>query len=245
MNESSFFGIRIESGSELSESIENEVRKLGQVFCDVVGFGELQWLELAGPEDGTTLRFPGPLTLLDLKYRIRQVGDVLIADRVCLVSRHTDNGIQVLGGKLIRAGVSFAELVFLPLATGELSAHRSLNDKETPDQDDAPIATGTNETGNDRWAGAIAESERIERQAKARGLSFNATDDDEDYIPRTGDIVNHRQFGRCVVSRIGDTHLTLRKPDGRNVQLGLPILKFIRTGTEGKKNVFEVEVRPR
>ncbi len=78
-------------------------------------------------------------------------------------------------------------------------------------------------------------------QTAERGEDFDAPE----VPPKTGDIVNHRQFGECTVVRLGDDHITLRKPDRRNVQLGLPILRFFREGEEDGHTVFRVEIKPR
>jgi hypothetical protein len=68
-------------------------------------------------------------------------------------------------------------------------------------------------------------------------------DDITDVRPELGDIVNHKQFGKCTVSRIDDDHITLKKPNGRHVPLGLQILVFKKVGDAEGKRVFDVDVQ--
>jgi hypothetical protein len=44
------------------------------------------------------------------------------------------------------------------------------------------------------------------------------------------------------VVRVGDSHITLRKPNNRNVQLGIAILDFTPLGKEDKKSIFDVKI---
>ena len=175
----------------------------------------------------------------------------MLADFYCTLSRQTDNGIQVLGGKLLAARVLFLELTFTPVCALEfmpsakgltLSQGESNDAKKAPAHKSAAaiqMAVKDKEppAGLDsRWANAIQEAKQIQRD------SDFFRDDDIDVKPSAGDIVHHQQFGECKVTRIGDDHITLRKPDGRNVQLGLHILKFFHRGKQNRRDVFTVEV---
>ncbi len=250
MTDSTTYGIRLEEGLELRSAVEEHAVKLELSFCDVGGFGELEWVELTGAVEGETTFLEGPFQLIDLKGRIRLAGGTALVDLFCTVSRHTDNGIQLLGGNLKRAKTVFVELTFVPLAhfqgapndapkptrstPPKLVADSSRPDHPveslTPPRPTAPPSPST----DIRWARAIAESERVQKQAKKDSRS--------DVIPSRGDIVNHLQFGRCTVVRVGDSHITLRKPNNRNVQLGIAILDFTPSGKEDKKSVFDVKV---
>ncbi len=251
MTETTAHGIRLETGAMLPEGAQNVASELSLSFCDVTGFGVVEWVELAGTSDGDTIRLEGPFQLIDLKGRIRLAGDVVLSDFVCTISRHTDNGIQLLGGTLKRAEIRFVELTFLPLAV------------DTNDTADAPVKEPKHTVGrasvaksekppsrskpqdsanvDARWGKAIAESDRVQRRAEERGDLLEK----EEVQPSRGDIVNHRQFGKCTVVRVGDDHVTLRKPDRRNVQLGLAIVTFTRDGEEEGKPVYSVKIKPR
>jgi hypothetical protein len=223
--------------------LEKTFRALSAPFGDVSGFGELAWIALQVGEEGETQLFKGPLTLIDLKGRLRRAGDVLLADYVCTVSRLTDNGVQVLGGKLKEAEVIYLELTFTPLVEGEAAQVETQKaEMGAPAASNRPAAhrpaapASEKSALPDRWAKAVLESKRVERDSIL-------DDGASDVRPRTGDIVQHRQFGECKVTRIGDDHVTLRKPDGRHVQLGLPILRFTTVGEQEGKTVYSVKVR--
>ncbi len=243
-------GIRLEETEELTEAVQELAAELSLSFCEVTGFGELEWVELKEGRENTTL-LKGPLQLLDLKGRLRLTGGVRLTDFVCTVSRNTDNGIQVLGGKLSRARATFLELTFLPLvalndnvpvkdAPRKLVSDSSLPRPAAPPSPPKEDPIETKPTMPDlgpKWGKAIAESKRVQLQAEERE---NWTE-----RPNRGDIVNHMQFGKCNVIRVGDEHITLRKPDRRNVQLGLSILEFSKEGEEDKHTVFSVRVKPK
>ena len=243
------YGMRWEAGALLPASVEQALNQLSTSFCDITGFGELAWVVLQFGEDKESLFYEGPLQLIDLKGRLRQAGDVLLSDLVCTVSRLTDNGVQVLGGKLKEAEVSFLELTFTPLKESEIPPAEVANDEAPKGEETKPLPpAGQNRFRPDekpadkgalpdRWAKAVLESKRVERE------SHFLDDGASDVRPKRGDIVQHRQFGECKVTRIGDDHVTLRKPDGRHVQLGLPILRFTETGEQNGRAVYRVEVQ--
>lgn len=253
MERNTSYGMVIEQGEVLPKALEITSIPLQSDFVDVSGFGELSWLELThNSEDETKARFEGPLQLLNLRGRIRRAGNLTISDFVCTVSRETDNGIQVLGGQMIRAKVKHLEVTLTPLAALEdLVAEPKPNPVPKPVSESAPVKPKPeapsfkmpprpeqNRVMDDRWAKAVLESRRIEDET-------DYLDDASDIHLKQGDIVNHKQFGECTVAMIGDEHITLRKPDGRNVQLGLQVLNFKRVGHRDGKDVFDVQVGPR
>jgi predicted DNA-binding protein with PD1-like motif len=231
------FAVRLEAGAELPAAVERAAEELGLEFCDIDGFGELEWIELATAGGSGTRRLDGPLNLLGLRGRLRRAGDVKLADYVCTASRDTGNGIELLGGALVGAGATFVELRFAPLKAAEVDA---------ADADDGEAAEAAERPARrlplaGKWADALAESKRQEQRARDRGWDWDA--DREELRPALGDLVNHRQFGRCKVVRLDDEHISLRKPDGRVVQLGLAILEFTAAGEDEGKPVYDVAVR--
>lgn len=240
----------IEQGEVIPKALEITSNPLHSDFVDVSGFGELSWVELThNSEDETKTRFEGPLQLLSLRGRIRRAGNLTISDFVCTVSRETDNGIQVLGGRMTKAKVKHLEVTLAPLAAQEdLVAEPRPDPVPKPVSESVPVKPKPeapafkmpprpeqNRVMDDRWAKAVLESRRIEDET-------DYLDDTSDASPKQSDIVNHKQFGECTVAMIGDEHITLRKPDGRNVQLGLQILNFKRVGHRDGKDVFDVQV---
>jgi len=235
---------RLENDVALPEAILEAARRAELAFADVGGFGALDWVELAKGEG--VVRLAGPFDLLDLKGRIRRVGEVDLAEFVVTVARHTDASLEVLGGRLARASARFVELRFEPLSALPATGAQPIAPQPSPFSPAAPappreatpprvekIALG------DKWAEALAESKRLEKNGTSRAWN----DDAPVVVPKRGDFVNHRQFGRCTVAKIDDDYIFLKKPDGRIVQLGLPILAFAIQGVEGDATVFDVQVR--
>ncbi len=256
-------------------AVERLAEQHGLSFCDVSGFGELKWLELTLDDGGSTVqRFEGPLHLISLCGRLRMVGAMSLCDFYCTFARQTDNGIQVLGGKLRQATATFAELTLIPLvpleSKGDLPIESAPSTREAPPRElirasaprSAPVVARPEDRPrlevvdsfatspqrevirapaalDDRWAKAVLESKRIEDDP----AFFD--EEETETRPKRGDIVMHAQFGECRVTRIDDDHITLRKPDGRNVQLGLTVLRFFSTGKHDGKNTFRVEIGKR
>jgi predicted DNA-binding protein with PD1-like motif len=235
-------GVRLEQGALLPDAIEAAAAELGLEFCDVRGFGRLRRLEIRAAGSEAPSRFEGPLDLLQLSGRMRRAGRVELSDWLCVVSRSTDNGVQVLGGELLAAECDFAELSFEPLLSAEPDLPRGVGGEPGSGRAAAaspePARSREGSLG-ERWGDVLAESERQQRSAP------DWDDEPPEVFPRRNDVVNHRQFGRCKVMKMDDEHITLRKPDGKSVQLGLAVLRFSEVGREGKATVFDVEVRRR
>jgi len=229
---------RLEQGVDLPGAIESAVEQLDVEFCDVSGFGAVEWIEILAAGAEGARRLVGPLDLIELRGRLRRVAGVKLADYVCTVSRATDSGVELLGGRLVAARAAFVELTVVELeaaairSRAETAAEPSAT--ATPVAEQKPPISG-------RWAEALAESKRQERHAQERGWDWDS--DEEDLRPTRGDIVIHRQFGRCQVVRMDDEHISLRKPDGRVVQLGLSILEFSAAGTEQGRPIYDVAVK--
>jgi hypothetical protein len=249
---------RLENPVMLPDAVLDAARRADLEFTDVSGFGALDWMEL--DRDGAVVRLEGPFDLLDLKGRIRRVGGNDLAEFVVTVSRHTDAGLQVLGGRLFRASGRYLELRLSPLAA--LAATTAALVPEPTPPRPAPAAPApppiavlpspppiveikpntASKALSEKWAEALAESKRFEKN----GASAKVWDGEKEaapVVPQRGDVVNHRQFGRCLVVKVDDDHISLKKPDGRIVQLGLPILEFSVHGAEGDLAVFDVQIR--
>ena len=260
MSDDKSFGIRLEESPALPAAAEQSATACGFAFCDVSGFGELEWLELIIDESTNTVQsFEGPLQLVQLSGRVRAAGPVVLTDFVCIVSRNTDNGIQLLGGKLHRALAAYLELVLTPLtpleeagsvksgAAPQPSISEPLPAKPVQaapvDPAPAPPAREVNRVPaalDNRWAKAVLESKR-----QQDAPDFFDDEDEREIRPKRGDLVQHAQFGECSVTRIDDDHITLRKPDGRNIQLGLPVLRFVSLGKRNGKQLYKVQIGKR
>jgi predicted DNA-binding protein with PD1-like motif len=235
--------VRLEAPVALPEAILEAARRARLDFADAAAFGALDWMEL--DRDGAGVRLDGPFELLDLKGRIRRVGDEVFAEFVVIASRFTDTGLQLLGGRLRRASGAFLELRLTPLSLQGASVGPPAQRVAAPAPPAAPAPAAKPvalpKPPGDRWAEALAESKKLEKSPAAAKLWLD--DGATAVVPQRGDFVDHRQFGRCLVVRVDDEHISLRKPDGRIVQLGLPILEFSQKGAEGEAAVYDVQVR--
>jgi len=239
---------RLENDVALPGAILDAARRADLAFADVCGFGALDWAEIVKGEG--VARLAGPFDLLDLKGRIRRVGELDLAEFVVTLARHTDAGLEVLGGRLVRASARFVELRFEPLSAFGAAVSVQATTAQAASGAAPPVAVAYEVSPpraeklalGEKWAEALAESKRLEKSGTAAARLW---EDDETaaVVPNRGDVVNHRQFGRCVVAKIDDDHVFLKKPDGRIVQLGLPILAFAIQGVEGDATVFDVQVR--
>ena len=89
------------------------------------------------------------------------------------------------------------------------------------------------------WADAVMASVRAESEREEEGPGEE--EESEDYRPvRPGDILDHQQFGRCVVQRVdsdGD-FVTVRLRNSRLVRLSLEVLRLRYQGDEDGHQVF-------
>jgi len=238
--------LRLDVGAELPAAAEAAAADLGFAFCEVTGFGELEWIEISRAGAPKPERIEGPLHLLDLKGRIRRAGDLALSDFLCTVAAGGDIGTRLESGRLVRAAVGFVELSLTPLvAAGTGARQEAAAPRPDPAEEFPPRPEASPKPASplsERWSEAIAESLRQERIARKRG--WDDEDGEIEQRPERGDVVHHRQFGRCRVIKVDDDHISLRKGDGRVVQLGLAVLRFSRRGAVGEdgRSEYDVEV---
>lgn len=120
---------RAERGEEVVATIEALARREGIRAAWVRGAGSVAWVELDRHDQARRIpeppqRFDTPCEILSLQGSIAMSGGVPRAFLYAAISRRTDNGIDVLGGRL-RAGEAFAvELVIECFDDLELSRAR-------------------------------------------------------------------------------------------------------------------------
>ena len=158
----------------------------------------------------------GPLELLHLTGRVEQRGRRLEPELRVVACREMDTGLEMVGGVLQSA--------LLEGAVARLTQHSPLSQIKVPA---SPASS---------WSAVAAAS------AELGEPEFEESDE----TPEAGDIVDHPKFGQCVVVKIDDSHLKIRRKEGRVVSLGLSILQFSLKGqkSDGKK-VFVIRVKPK
>lgn len=221
----------IEEQVKVPAALDEAAIEMDHHFCDVSGFGNLQWAEIEDSA-GKIVRLEGPIDLLSLKGRLRHAGDVTASDYRVLLAKHTDNGISVVGGRLVDGVATLLELTISSLEQGEslsttvVSTYHGKKAAEKLSKEQV-------------WAKAMDLSSSLEKKGKGAQLWGGG----QAALPIPGDVVKHRQFGDCVVVKLGDDHIALQKPDGRIVQLGLRILSFSPFEKDGNRTLWNVSVK--
>jgi predicted DNA-binding protein with PD1-like motif len=210
---------RFEAPATLPKIIKDAASKAELDFCDVTGFGQIENITFASLKTDEPLFLKGPFSLLNLKGRIRNIANISMDEFICTIARETDNGIETIGGKLHHASITWLELTIIPILNGE---------KTILNATDNSTAT---------FSDAMGISNRIKQNLP----SDMAIDDDP--IPSAGDIVMHKQFGRCTVVKTDDTHIHLKKSNSHIVQLGLPILTFKKISEENNHSHWQVSIK--
>ena len=221
----------IEKEVSIPASLDDAAASMNLDFCDVNGFGNLKWVEIVDSA-GSKVHFEGPIDLLSIRGRVRHAGAVTVSDYRVLMAKHTDNGIQVVGGRLSNGIATLLELSFTPLASAETVKHVASNTylgKKAVEKNSREQA----------WASAMNLSAALEK----KGKSAHLWEEEAVKSPEVGDIVKHRQFGDCTVVKLDDEHVAIQKPDGRVVQLGLRILKFTPLDKDGNRTLWEASVK--
>jgi predicted DNA-binding protein with PD1-like motif len=203
------------------------VRAVGSLEDAVVG----SWDQHARAP-GTPRRFAAPVELLSLDATISEQGGVATLHAFAALSRNGDNGIELLGGRLVSGKVFACEFVIdayddltvpsvLDATTGlHLWAPRETVVTEAP----APSFEAAAKT---TWSDVVTASEEKAQPAAvpaavpqwssasstSSGGRSSARDNDEndaplanppstDIVIRPGDLIDHPKFGRITVERI-------------------------------------------
>ncbi|MBI2893765.1 MAG: DNA-binding protein [Deltaproteobacteria bacterium] len=206
-------------------------------------------------------RLEAPMEILSLGGSVSAEGEGLSIQLMLTAARETDSGIQVFGGRLLGAAVFSCE--FVVDTWDDLSLERKL-DRDTglmlwaePRADGGGRAPGPaagapppRAEAGVTWADAVAASTQKAIVVGDKPLApprSERPEEDLGYEPSTGDLVDHPQFGRCVVEVCdpADDRLVLRLPAGRLAELKLHVVTFLEPKTVEGKDVFPVRVRVR
>lgn len=118
--------VRLDRGEELVETLEGLARREDFGAAWVRGIGSLAWVELdrhdqARKKPEPPQRFDTACELLTLEGSLARTGDAPRALLHATIARRTDNGVDVIGGRMRAAGVFAVELVIEHFADLALS----------------------------------------------------------------------------------------------------------------------------
>jgi predicted DNA-binding protein with PD1-like motif len=250
---------RLDRGADLVAEIVAVCRAHGVRSAEVRALGSLEEVELR-PGAGATRRFVAPLTIVHLEGVVAEEQGALRVDAACALSRDRDDGIELLGGRLVQARALAVEFVIdafddlvlrraaddvtgLPSLVGAEPAPEEI-EEPTPIARPAPPAFEAPARGRVATPGAAAAVDtapswaEVARHSAARPpVEEEVVPDGEDDEPlRSGDVIEHPRFGRCEVERIeGDSeYAQVRLRNRRLVRLSLDVLQLVREGQDEK-----------
>jgi predicted DNA-binding protein with PD1-like motif len=234
---------RLDRGVDILEGLLEGCRKLNIHAAEVRAFGALEEALLGEHDQSakvlrTPRRFVAPLEILQLSGSLCQLDGRLHLQAHATLSRERDNGIEVLGGRLLGGRVFGVEFVVETFDDVSLVRERDAR------------------TGLVRWGGAAsslsaavpssspsvwqdvaaASAQRLKGEETAVAAATL------EVVIRAGDFIEHPQFGRCRVERVeGDQEfISARMANQRLIRLSLEVLQLIPAGSEGEGQVFRV-----
>ena len=259
---------KLDRGVELMEAIADVCKKRGVRCGEVRGLGSLEAIEVAEYDQREKQwrppkRFQAPFEICNLTGNISERGGELVVHAHITVMRDRDNGIELLGGHLVRARVFAVELVIdafddlvlrrgVDEATGlalwnekyeEAAAAAPVAEPQAPASPPTPApppfearVPSASAMPSATWADVARASQRKEEEESAG----------EDIAQIViGDVLEHPRFGRCTVERIeGEQEFAaVRLEAGRLVRLALDVLRFKLLREENGHRVLSVRVQ--
>lgn len=256
-------------GEDLIGGLTGICRKFNVRTGIVQVTGVLQDLALAnydisGKGMGAPTTFRGACTLVSGTGILAEQKGKSDLSLMVVISRQRDNGVEVLGGKCAGARVVTCEFIIearedvllrrdldrgvgMPIITEGLSAHE---EAEEGDAEEAPTDPKTVPI-LDRPAGAQRGMDPLPPVPEREPLPepVEPLPDEEPLRNiKVGDILEHKQFGRCEVQKTsGDEEfVTVRLRNNRLVRLSLDVLDLRFEGHEdGGRQVFTAMPAPR
>jgi len=258
---------KLDRGVELIEAIADVCKKRGVRCGELRGLGSLEAIEVAEYDQREKQwrppkRFQAAFEICNLTGNISERGGELVVHAHITVMRDRDNGIELIGGHLVRARVFAVELVIeafddllLRRGVDEATGLALWNEKyeealETPVAEpqapasaptpapppfEARVPNASAMPSAATWADVARASQRKEEEEVAG----------EDIAQIViGDVLEHPRFGRCTVERIeGEQEFAaVRLEAGRLVRLALDVLRFKLLREEDGRRVLQVRV---
>jgi predicted DNA-binding protein with PD1-like motif len=256
---------------DLLESLAVVCRQRSVRCGELRALGALEGVELVEYDQRAkqyrqTRRFECALEILNLTGNVSEKGGDLALHAHITVMRERDNGIEVMGGHLVRARVFACEFVIESFddvilrrgadeATGlALWTEKHEQAAEPPEPELAAVApappppppsfevrvpSAADMPSSATWADVARASARRPIEEEAADEAF-----DVDQL-RTGDLLEHPRFGRCTVERIEGEHefAAVRLETGRLVRLALDVLRLKLARQDGERRVLQVRVQ--
>jgi uncharacterized protein len=256
---------RLDRGASLVEALLDICRSHGVRSAEIRGIGALEMVELASYDQAAQAWKPsrsltGGLEVLSLYGSIAEQSGQLTLNLSAMLSREGDNGIEVVGGHVVRARTFSLEVVIdafddvlirrgRDAATGLSTWIEGVVAAPPAPAATPPAAAAAGPATTTTWAEVARVSQGRPASASAAGgapapPAKPQTEDDTDDALEPGDILIHPTFGRCEVQRIegGYEFAQVRLKNARLVRLSLDILRLVRAGTEGGHRVFRARV---
>lgn len=255
--------VRLERGEDLVKGIETIAQREGVRAGWVRGVGSLSWVELDRHDQSRRgaeppQRFDIPCDVLTLEGSIALSGDSARATLYATLSRRTDNGVDLIGGR-VRAGQVFhAELVIESFEDLVLSRQpdertglalwvgvREESDAGEEEEEEAPAAVS--------WADVAAVSAAPvppKRASERPNVADRRRRAEEEFLtaplPERGDFIDHQQFGVCRVDREDEEGgLVIRLPSGVRKTIKLDFMEVGTARHDGGRRIFPVRPRRR
>ncbi len=265
---------RLDRGVELLESIADVCRKRRIRCGEIRALGALEAVELVEYDQREKQyrqprRFQCALEILNLTGNVSERAGEIAVHAHITVMRDRDNGIEVMGGHLLRARVFACEFVIesfddvlLRRSLDEPTGLQLWNEKyeegaraaAEPESSAVPETAATAPaarmpsfepevpSASDMPSATWADVARASRRAEEEEAAEEMFDV---ATLRAGDLLEHPRFGRCVVERIeGEQEFAaVRLETGRLVRLALDVLRFKLAREEGGRRILQVRVQ--
>ena len=265
---------KLDRGVELVEAIADVCRKRNVRCGEIRGLGSLEAIEVAEYDQREKQwrppkRFQAAFEICNLTGNVSERGGELVVHAHITVMRDRDNGIELIGGHLVRARVFAVELVIdafddLVLRRGvdEATGLALWNEKyeegalaqpvaerqpvaepqapSTPPTPAPPPFEARVPNASSMPSATWADVARASQRAEEE-----ETGGDDIAQVHVGDVLEHPRFGKCTIERIeGEQEFAaVRLEAGRLVRLALDVLRFKLLREENGHRVLQVKVQ--
>jgi hypothetical protein len=203
------------------------------------------WLQASGHVEGVELRLPGEATDVTRLLRGRLVLVSLQGPSggpfTAALARHSDAGIELLGGVLTRARSQGVSLFIQPASAAAAPPREAAARRET-----VVVAPPSSTPGPATQAAPVPESPPPTRSwAEVAAASDAAEEEEGDLLPERGDLVDHFAFGLCEVVKANGDRLHLRdvRGAGRIREVVVSALRVMPPHRVNDKRCFRLQRR--